>query len=336
MDRELQKEQIAEVARAAYAKDLTAGWGGNISVRCGEDAFLITPHKKSLAFVRPDDVLTIDRDGEVIEGKGRPSVESKMHLALYRAQAVGAVVHLHPPCLNTLIDNGMPLELSTLESKLTLGGTPPVVEQTTPVVTDIEPLVEAFRTSSIVCLKNHGTVAAGDNLFEALALTDVAEEAAKMTIYASIIGEGRSPVQDDADNGEATAVRLPVFSDEHMARMQMLVNGDEEAQRLGQETDLTVQYAIKQAEDGKVYNMHFEEGRIVEITDDEDADFVNVGKKEIWIHVFNGRLDPFAATSQKRLRLVKGHIGDLAKWYAPFYRIFALWKDAPVRELDDE
>lgn len=337
MDRKLLKKQIAVVGQTAYAAGLTAGWGGNISARCGDDAFLITPHKQSLAFLKPADILTINRDGKVIEGAGAPSTESQMHLALYREHAVNAVIHLHPPCLNSLVAKDVPLQFATLESKLTLGGTPPVIEQTTPTVVDVKPLIEAFKTSSIVCLKNHGTVAAGDDLFEALALTEVAEEAARMTINAFIIDKGRTPAKDGAQKDAAAAVRLPAFSDEHMARMQALVNDDEEAQRLGRETDLTVKYAIKQADDGRVYNMHFEKGRIVNITNDEaDADFINVGKKEIWTHVFNGRLDPFAATSQKKLRLVKGHIGDLSKWYAPFYRIFDLWKHAPVRELGDD
>lgn len=334
METEAMKQEMAAIGRTAYMKGLVAGWGGNLSMRIADDRVLITPHKKSLGLLTPGDILTVNLDGELIKGSGRPSVETAMHLALYKTLDVGAVFHLHPPCLNSLIAKGIPLELDTFETRLSLGSTPPVLEQTTPVVTGMELLLEAFKTSNIVCLKNHGTVSVGDDLAETLALTDVAEEAARMTIYACIIScwERPSPAAKDG----AAAEKLPLFSDVHMNRMQELVNNDAEALRLGEETDLTIKYAIKQAENGKVYNMHFVKGRIDRITDDEDADFINVGKKESWIHVFNGRLDPFAATSQKKLRLIKGHIGDLSKWYAPFYRIFALWKDAPVKELEDE
>ena len=329
------KKDLVLIGRTAYMKGLTAGWGGNLSVRIDHDRILITPHKKSLGLLTADDILAVNLEGELIECSGRPSTETAMHLTLYKNIDIGAVLHLHPPCLNSLIARGMSLELDTFESRLTLGGTPPVLEQTTPVVTEMSPLLEAFKTANLVCLKNHGTVAVGDDLAEALALTDVAEEAARMTINGLILA-GTERTSSGSMDGQVSAEKLPVFSDVHLQRLQGLVNNDGEARRLGEETDLTLRYAIKQAEDGKVYNLHFVKGRIERITNDEDADFLNVGPKEIWIHIFNGRLDPFAATSQKKLHLVKGHIGDLSKWYAPFYRIFALWRDAPVIELEDE
>jgi L-fuculose-phosphate aldolase len=329
------KKEIVSVGRTAYLKGLTAGWGGNISVRKSAGTILITPHKKSLGFLSDPDILTIDDAGNLLEGTGEPSMETAMHCALYRETGSQAVIHLHPPCINSLLSADVPLRLDTFETRLILGSSIPVLEQDTPVTTDIDELLRAFRTANIVFLKHHGIVAAGENLQEAFALADVAEEAAQLTIYSNIIGnrpEGKSSGQVSENRAEA----LPVFSTEHMTLIQKLVNEDEEAQKLGQKTDLTVSYAIKQLENGRVFNIHFEKGRITGITDDEDADFVNAGRREIWIHVFNGRLDPFAATSQKKLRLQKGHIGDLAKWYAPFYRIFALWKNAPVKELDEE
>ena len=130
---------------------------------------------------------------------------------------------------------------------------------------------------------------------------------------------GSSDAGTSRDEGSG---KLPVFTDEHMARIQKLVNEDDEAQQLGQETDLTMTYAIVQEEDGKTFNMHFENGKIIKITNDNNAEFINTAKKEIWIHVFNGRMDPFTATYHNDLRLVKGHIRDLGKWYRPFYRIF--------------
>ena len=323
------------MARTAYLKGLTAGWGGNISAEQEDGTILISPHKKSLGFISEQDILTIDREGNVLEGPGEPSMEKAMHCALYRETEAKAVVHLHPPCINSLVSNDVPLQLDTFETRLMLGTSIPVLEQDTPITTDIAGLVNAFGTANLVFLKHHGVVAAGDDLFEAFALVDVAEEAAQLTINSMTIGKRREGAAQNEPSKRA-AEALPVFSIEHMKRIQKLVNEDEEAQKLGQRTNLTVRYAIKQLEDGKAFNIHFENGKIADITNDEKADFINAGKREIWIHVFNGRLDPFAATSQKKLRLQKGHIGDLAKWNAPFYRIFALWKDAPVKELDEE
>lgn len=332
---EEEKEQLVEVARTAYLKGLTAGWGGNISMRIADDIILITPHKKSLAFVRPEDLLLIDMDGTLLEGEGRTSTETKMHLALYKKHSYGAVIHLHPPAVNSVVNVGIELSLSTFESALTLGGTPPILPQSGPTVTDIDSLLTAFETSSAVVLQKHGIVCAGDDIYEAFSLADVLEEAAKITINSYAL-KGVNHRSENSEVAKSDTDTVPVFSEEHLLKLQQLINEDSEAQKLGLETNLTVKYAIKQQEDGLIYNMHFVQGRLEKITHDDDADFINVGKKAIWIHVFNGRLDPFAATSQKKLRLVKGHIGDLSKWYAPFYRIFDLWKFAPVEELADE
>jgi L-fuculose-phosphate aldolase len=329
------KEEIVSVGRIAYLKGLTAGWGGNISVKKEDGSILITPHKKSLGFISDQDILTVDCAGKLLEGEGEPSMEAGMHCALYRETEANAVIHLHPPGINSLVSNDVPLQLETFETRLILGTSIPVLEQDTPTTTDIDTLINAFQTANLVFLKKHGVVAAGDDLHEAFALVDVAEEAAQLTINSMILGKRPEETPDERVSRHR-AEALPVFSIEHMNLIQKLVNKDEEAQKLGKKTDLTVNYAIKQLDDGKVYNIHFERGKITEITDDENADFVNAGKRETWIHVFNGRLDPFAATSQKKLRLQKGHIGDLSKWYAPFYRIFALWRDAPVKEIDDE
>lgn len=331
---ELEKKQLVEVARMAYTRGLTAGWGGNVSIKVSDDAILITPHKKSLGFVVEDDLLLIDTTGSVIEGEGRTSTETKMHMALYENYSYNALIHLHPPVVNSLVANKINLSLSTYESALTLSGTPPIVPQTGPTVTNTAALVSAFETSSAVILESHGVICAGDDIYEAFSLADVLEEAAKITLNSHILQKSELTEETATKNSEATI--FPVFSKEHLLTLQQLINDDDEAQKLGQETDLTVKYAIKQHEDGLIYNMHFVKGRLETITHDDDADFINVGKKAIWIHVFNGRLDPFAATSQKKLRLIKGHIGDLAKWYAPFYRIFDLWKFAPVKELTDE
>ena len=46
--------------------------------------------------------------------------------------------------------------------------------------------------------------------------------------------------------------------------------------------------------------------------------------------IFNRQLDPFAATTQKKLKL-KGDFGKISRWYVPFNRLFELWVRVPVK-----
>ena len=199
-------------------------------------------------------------------------------------------------------------------------------------MTRLEGVIEALALSNVIILKGHGTVAIGENLWDAFFLTEILEEAAMMTYLSKTLGVSPSGEREKTvQEGEReTSKTYPVFSEEHIEKIVSLVNQDGEARRLGEDTHLTVRYAIKLSDTGQVYNFHFEEGKIVRVTHDEDAEFILTGKRQQWIAVFNGLIDPFAATTQKKLRLQKGNIGDLSKWYSPFYRIFALWKYVPV------
>jgi len=324
------REDITQVGRAAHQKGLMVGRGGNISIRLGPREFISTAHSAALGFLKPSDFLVMNTEEEIIEGGGRPSTESKLHGTIYRDTDAGAVVHLHPPYTTVLAVRGIEIKPMTFESSLFLGKTIPIIPQESPSVTKMKGVIDALKLSNIIILKEHGTVAVGEDLWDAFFLSEILEEAAMMTHLAMSLdataGKGKAAVQPERENLQA----CPVFSEEHISRMVDLINQDEEARRLGKANHLTVRYAIKLLDTSQVHNFHFQEGEIVRVTSDEDAEFVIAGRRHQWVAVFNGLIDPFAATTQKKLRLQKGSIGDLSKWYPPFYRIFALWNRIPV------
>jgi L-fuculose-phosphate aldolase len=309
---------------------MIVGQGGNISVRLGPEEFLCTAHSAALGFLKPSDFLVMRVGGEIIEGEGKPSTESKLHGTIYRETEAGAVVHLHPPYTSVLAVRGIEIHPMTFESSLFLGKSIPIIPQESPSVTRVEEVIDALKLSNIIILKEHGTVAVGDDLWDAFFLSEILEEAAVMTCVEKSLGAATGEEKGEVRPERETRQALPVFSKEHISRMVDLINQDGEAQRLGKENHLTVRYAIKLLDTGRVYNFHFQEGEIVRVTNDEDAEFVIAGRRQQWVAVFKGLIDPFAATTQKKLKLQKGSIGDLSKWYPPFYRIFALWKQTPV------
>ena len=324
------QENIITIGREAYQKGLVVAWGGNLSFRLSSEEFLMTAHTAALGFLKEKDFLVMDLKGKKVEGEGRPSTETKLHTAIYQNTEANAVVHLHPPYTNVLAIAGVLLKPMTFESALFLGNNIPIVSQDSPSVTKLEGVIEALKFSNIIILKEHGTVAVGNDLWEAFFLTEILEETAVMTYLSKSLRASTVEEERVVSLKEEAQVKYSVFSREHIEKVVNLVNQDEEAQRLGKSTHLTVKYAIKLIDNNQVYNFHFKEGKIVEVSNDEDADFVLTGKKQQWIAIFNGLIDPFAATTQKKLRLQKGDIGDLSRWYPPFYRIFKLWKRAPV------
>lgn len=89
--------EIADIARALYARGWMAGTAGNISVRVGANA-VITGSGLSKGELTPQDVVAVKIvDSHSVWGARRPSAETVIHTAIYRATAAGAVVHVHPP-----------------------------------------------------------------------------------------------------------------------------------------------------------------------------------------------------------------------------------------------
>jgi methylthioribose-1-phosphate isomerase len=90
-------QQIADIARNLYARGWMPGTAGNISVRTGETA-VITGSGLSKGELTAADMATVSvADSHPVSGIRRPSAETAIHTAIYRATDAGAVVHVHAP-----------------------------------------------------------------------------------------------------------------------------------------------------------------------------------------------------------------------------------------------
>lgn len=92
-------DEIVTMAAALYRRSWMPGTAGNISVRDGDDRMLITGSGLSKGELTHRDVVPVRiSDSASIEANGpRPSAETTIHTAVYRATGCGAVVHVHPP-----------------------------------------------------------------------------------------------------------------------------------------------------------------------------------------------------------------------------------------------
>ncbi len=100
-------------------------------------------------------------------------------------------------------------------------------------------------------------------------------------------------------------------------------------QELGAKTAMNMDLAVCLQETGDVYSFKFENGRIIKTGQDAQAEFLITANEAIWRAVFNREIDPFVATTQKKMNL-RGDFARISKWYAPCSRIFQLWANVPV------
>ena len=92
--------QMCKIAKCMWDRRLTNAAGGNFAVRVEENRILISPSMMSehhQCELQPDDLLLIDYDENVLEGTGKLSRETKMHILLLSGfKNIGATIHAHP------------------------------------------------------------------------------------------------------------------------------------------------------------------------------------------------------------------------------------------------
>ena len=73
-------------------------WGNASAFDAESGLVVIKPSGVNYAALSPDDMVVVDLEGNVVEGRYRPSSDTPTHVALYRAfKGVGGVVHTHSP-----------------------------------------------------------------------------------------------------------------------------------------------------------------------------------------------------------------------------------------------
>ena len=94
------REQMCEIARDMWERRLTNAAGGNFAVRVGEDRILVTPSlmsERKHCRLHPEDMLLIDSRENILEGAGKLSRETDMHILLLSGfRNIGATIHAHP------------------------------------------------------------------------------------------------------------------------------------------------------------------------------------------------------------------------------------------------
>jgi len=328
------KKDIIAIGVLLWEKELVSGLNGNISVRLDSEHFLITATKSCLGLLHEKDILLMNMKGEVLDD-GQVSVERAMHLGIYQAfPDIRAVLHTHTPFANAYFLNRDVLYPQVFETKFYLGEVK-AVDQESPSVTDVQPVIGALKQNNLIALKRHGVVAMGKNLFDCFLLIQSLEESVKVDAISRLYNTPASQRLNASGEGlrnEGTATpsqKYKLFSQEQINEIVRLVNEDQQLKELGMKTQMTMDLAVLWNETGKVYSFHFENGRITRVGNDGNVEFVISAPEAIWRAVFNRQIDPFVATTQKKMNL-KGDFARISRWYAPCSRIFELWRQVPV------
>jgi len=184
-------KDLVDASHSVNDKDLTPGKSGNISCRFYEDGIskvAITKSGISKGMVGIDDIMIVDMGGNVLEGEGKPSSETFLHLEIYnKRKDINAVVHTHSPYASGFSMSGK--ELKRLEGFGKIENPYiSLVKHSKPGSRELaKDTAEMMQDEDAVILKNHGVVATGPNLDEAILLAEFIEHIARIQFISYVL-----------------------------------------------------------------------------------------------------------------------------------------------------
>ena len=179
-----ERKQVACFMRRLYDHGLTTTSGGNISCRISDDVILITPSATDKGNMKWKEVGIMTILGENLTPDLKPSIESEMHLSIYKKKKeVRAVVHAHPVFASSFTAMKLKIDTKLTAEACAILGNPLMVPYALMGTSDLANIVsENILNSDILLLENHGILTAGTSLLQAFDKIEVLENAAKMTL----------------------------------------------------------------------------------------------------------------------------------------------------------
>ena len=189
---------VVQAAQQLLRLGLVAATSGNVSMRLEGDEkegiIAVTPAGTDYGTMTPEDIVVVDYDVDVIEGDTVPSSESLTHVAVYKARSdISAVIHTHSIYASVLAVAGVPLPPILDELVAYLGGPVEVAEYGFPSTEDLgEKAIQAMGERNAVFIRNHGVLAAGRDMPDALRACELVERASQIYIQARALGSVRT------------------------------------------------------------------------------------------------------------------------------------------------
>ncbi|MGA7578855.1 MAG: class II aldolase/adducin family protein [Desulfobaccales bacterium] len=190
------KQDIVRVCQMLHRKNYLAATDGNVSVRLG-DQVLLTPSGVNKGMMAEDQVITVDLEGRLLAGTGRPTSELRMHLLVYELRPeAGAVVHAHLPYATactlagiSLLEPILPEVVITLKGIPTAAYATPGTEEVPKAIRDFIPEFDA------ILLSRHGAMTVGHDVMDAYNKMEKLEHTARVVLAARLQGTV-SPLSD--------------------------------------------------------------------------------------------------------------------------------------------
>ena len=199
------KRQVLQAARWLCDRGYfggTLGSGGNVSMTdAGRQAVAITPSGLAYTDMSAGDICILDMQQEQLEGNRPPSMETGMHIGIYRQRPdVNAVVHTHQMFASVLAILNEPIPALFDEIAAEIGPSVEIIPYARSGSRQLARNVRSRLDNGCGCyiIQNHGALSLGKDMATALKNTELLEKVARTYYYALCTGKEITRLPDDA------------------------------------------------------------------------------------------------------------------------------------------
>lgn len=184
-----QKQQLVRSIRMLERAGIM-DYNGHASVRLANDRMLINIGNCQRSQLSADDICTIDMDGNLIEGNGKPPLEFHLHAGIYKSRAdVDAIIHCHPNWSTILTTAGV--DYLPVYAQGTLLYPLPVLDSPNSINNPkmAKRLADTMGNRPAALMKAHGAVTTGRTIVDAFVLLNYLEDNAYRQYMAQQVGK---------------------------------------------------------------------------------------------------------------------------------------------------
>jgi L-fuculose-phosphate aldolase len=190
-----EKRIVLEAGQMMLKRSLVVGTFGNVSLRLtpenDRELLAISPSQRYYDTLTADDIQVIDFEGDPVEGDLIPSVETMLHIGIYRARKnINAVIHTHSVFASAIAVAGLEIP-AILDDQVTfIGGEIKLAKYALSGSQElVENVLAALGERNAALLPNHGAVGIGRTIRDALTTCELMEKTAKIYLSALALGK---------------------------------------------------------------------------------------------------------------------------------------------------
>ncbi|MFZ7942067.1 L-ribulose-5-phosphate 4-epimerase [Neobacillus sp. 19] len=183
------KQLVCKANKALKEYNLVKWTSGNVSYRDREsNRVIIKPSGVHFDALNPEDMVVVDLDGNVIEGKLKPSVDTASHLYVYRQRDdIHCIVHTHSPFATSFAIRGLDIPSYTTTAANIFKDNVPCSDFAAIGEEEVgKQIVDHIGESPAVLLRSHGVFTVGKDIEYALKAAVILEETAEYAHYATL------------------------------------------------------------------------------------------------------------------------------------------------------